>query len=439
MLKFIIKIKSSRKFMKNKELINSFEKYIKLADEHYQNGNFESALDYYKKYLEKDPQNAVIHNIVGYIYKKINAYENLDEQIKHFEKALELKPDYEVAIRNLAFAHTRAAQHQKALEYFEKLLGLNPLPDDYSAYACLKICLGDFEDGWKYYEYRFLKNFGRTFYPEINKPRWDGQEIKDKTLLIHYEQGFGDTIQFFRYLEQVKPLVKNIIFLVQKEMLDLIKHNDGQIQVINESISLKEIEFDYHIPLLSLPLVLKATKQNIPFAEGYINADKEKIQLYKKTFFNNNKFKIGISWQGATTGNARRDVPLQFFYSLGKLKNVQLYSLQKSYCSGQFDNLPSDFNIINLGKDFKDFSDTAAAMANLDLFITSDNSVFNLAGAMGKETFVLLNKDSEWRWFLDEETTPWYKNVKIFKKQDENESWSIQMEKIINTLSKKGF
>lgn len=414
-------------------MIKNLGDTLKLANESYKNGDFLTAIEYYKNCIEQDPHNAVIHNILGYLYRKINTYDTLEEQIKHFKKALELTPDFISALRNLAFAYLRAGEHQKAIDYFEKLLKSNPIPDDFMAYACLKLCLGDFDTGWKYYEYRFLKKFGETFYPQIDKPHWEGQSAPDKILLVQYEQGFGDSIQFFRYLQQVKPLVKKIVFRVQDELVNLFKINDNEIEIVSAETAVDDLQFDYHIALMSLPLVLKAQKSDIPLSEGYIKADKEKIEKYKKEFFDNESFKIGISWQ--SIGNKRRDVPLEHFYPLSKLKNVKIYSFQKDFNSSQPNYLPSDFKFVNLGETFNDFADTAAAMANIDLFVTSDNSVFNLAGALGKKTFVLLSKDAEWRWFLDDKTTPWYKSVRIFKKNFENENWDVQMGRIIETIS----
>jgi len=407
-----------------------------IADEQYNNGNYAEAVEYYIKCAEKEPS-ALMYNRVGFVYSKINNYIFLEEQIKYHKKALELEPNYTSAIRNLAFAYSRLGDDEKAVEYFHKLFELESIPDDYCAYGCLMLKLGDFEKGWEHYKKRFCKHFGATFYPKTDKPEWQGEEIKDKTLLIQCEQGFGDTLQFLRYLEQIKPLAKKIIFVVQKGLVDLVKDNTNDIEIVEDTESLYELEFDYHIPLLNLPCALKVTMANIPLAEGYIKADEEKIKDYKEKYFNNDSFKIGISFKGAVCGNHRRDIPLSAFYPLTTMNNVKLYSFQRGGAN-QLKNLPPDFKITDLSGTFKDFSDTAAAMANVDLFVTSDNSVFNLAGAMGKKTFVLLSKDAEWRWFLDEETTPWYDSVKIFKKQTETENWDIPMKRIVEEINKIG-
>ncbi len=399
-------------------------------------GKFAEAIEYYKKYIEINPHSVIMYNRIGHLYEKVDESDYLEEQEKYFRKALKLDPNYSLTLRNLAFVYFKMEKFQEAFKYFDRLLNKDKLADDYVAYACQKIKTGDFKEGWKYYEYRFQKTYGCTDYPDFEAKRWDGQSIKDKVLLVQCEQGFGDSIQFVRYLSRVKPLVKKIIFRVQDELFDLFKMNFKDIEIVKNSQSVKELFFDYHIPLLSLLYVLKIEMGDFPFSSGYIKADKKKVNHYKKNFFNNNCFKIGITWKGMVLGNKRRNVPLRYFYPLARMENIKVYSFQKDFSPSEIEKIPKGIEIVNLGKTFNDFSDTAAAMENIDIFITSDNSVFNLAGAMGKKTFVLLNRFSEWRWFLDEDTTPWYDSVKIFKKQQENDNWNLLMDKIIFELKK---
>lgn len=408
----------------------------KLAYEKYDKGEYAAAIVYYNRYLELNQSNPIVYNMLGYLYQKLGGkYNNLNEQVQFFEKAISLDSSYVQALRNLALAYPLVGKYQEAVECFHKIFKLGPVMDDYMAYACLQIRLENFKEGWKYYEYRFLKEYSPTEYPKINKPRWEGQKIPDKTLLVQYEQGFGDSIQFYRFLEQVKPLVKKIVFRVQNELVDLFKVNASEIEVVGIATPLDELSFDYHIPLMSLPFVLKFNSiDDIPLSQGYIKADKNKVKQYKKNFFNNDCLKIGICWNGTKFGNRNRNIPLEYFYPLTEIKNVVVYSFQKGFGSNQLQELPPNIKIVDLGKTFKDFSDTAAAMENLDFFVTSDNGVFNLAGAMGKKTFVLMNKYSEWRWFLDDKFTPWYSNAEIFKKSDENEDWDLLINKIVEKI-----
>lgn len=397
---------------------------------------YKKGIEYFKKLLNQTTNNPYIFNALGLLYKKSAPEKTAEEQLKYFKKAVDLKPDFQEALWNLAMANIiQGDEGGESIKYFEKLTQLRPdFKDAYFLLACQEIQSGDFKNGWKNYESRFEKNFNPTIYPHTDKPKWYGEKIPGKTLLIQFEQGFGDSIQFCRYIEQVKPLVGKIIFRVHEELLDLMKSNLKDIEVVGSTVAIEELSFDYHVALISLMHILNADINNIPMTDGYIQADEKLVQQYKKDFFDNECFKIGICWNGRQTGNERRNIPLEAFYPLAKIKNAKIYSFQKYFGSEQLDKLPSDIEIIDLGKTFNNFSDTAAAMANLDLFVTSDNGVLHIAAAMGKKTFLLLNKKSEWRWMSDDNTTPWYNSIKILKKVNEEDSWGTLTQRIIKIL-----
>lgn len=405
-----------------------------VAYESYQNLDFAKAIVYLQRYIEIDDKNPIIYNFLGYLYKRLSKFENLETQIGYYEKALAIDPKSAQAYRNLALTYPLIERYEDAIKCFHKLFELEYLPDDLVAYGCLMLRLRNFDEGWKYYEYRFEKMLGTTDYPDFEKPMWEGQLITGKTLLVQFEQGFGDTFQFCRYLTLLKPYTDKIIFRVQNELMDLMKLNFPEINVVGMNTQHKDLEFDYHIPLLSILRVLKCQIDDIPLTQGYLRVDDDKKLEYQKEFFDHKKLKIGISWNGAKFGNPVRDVPLKYFYPLTNLENVQVYSFQKNAGYEQIKAVPDNINIMDLGNTFTNFSDTAAAMANLDLFITSDNGVFNLAAAMGIRTCLLLNKHAEWRWFYDDKTTPWYSNVEIFKKKEETDSWSSVMQEVIQNL-----
>lgn len=416
------------------------EHYRTLGDIYnYNLNNAEKAIGYYLKYIEIEPPNQifpVIYNILGHLYEVIDKYGTSDTQIKYFEKAVELSPDFKSAIRNLCIVYPRVGRDLEAVNNYHKLFKLGATMDDYFDYAAIQIKLGNFEEGWKYYEYRFSKEHGATPYPKFKQPRWKGQEIQGKTLLVQCEQGFGDSIQFFRYLPQLKSFADKIIFRVQNGLRELLAINTELVEIVGSDTSIDDLKFDYHVPLMSLLHILDARKETIPLAEGYIKPDPEKVEKYKKEFFDNDCFKIGITWHGSALGNERRNVPLEAFYPLAKMKNIKLYSFQKDKGSEQLLDMPEGIEIVNMGEECHTFLDTASAMANVDLFLTSDNAVFNLAGAMGLKTFVLLSKDSEWRWFFDEKTMPWYKSVRIFKKKGETDPWDLIMGDVVKEIEK---
>lgn len=411
---------------------NNHEYYRLIGDYYSQLKDYPKAIAFYEKFNELSPGNPLVYNSLGTLYSLTGRYDDLEKQIEYFKKALEILPKYEQALQNLAIAYRHYDKDKECCDCYRKLIELYPSADNYFNYACQQIKLENFEEGWKYFEYRFdRKPKYKVFYPQMPKPRWDGiKDLQDKVLLVQYEQGFGDSLQFFRYLPQIKT--KKTIFRVQDGLVELFKYNTKDIEIIGKSTPVEEIAFDYHVPIMSLPYLLNFQIETIPLAEGYIKADNKKIEKYKQKFFNNDCLKIGITWKGASWGNEKRNIPIEFFNSLAELKNVKVYSFQKEVLPEEYEKMHPE--IIDLGKTFNDFSDTAAAMANLDLFVTSDNGVFNLAGAMGQKTFLLLNRESEWRWFNDEKTTPWYKSVKIFKKDFEKQSWDVLIQKVIEAL-----
>lgn len=403
--------------------------------------DYQKALYFYTQFVEKEKNDkerlSDAYCKMGYIYTQIGKYEYIEKQQECFKKAIEINPNHLTSYTNLALVYFTKQEYQNALECYKKIFELGATMDDFFSYACLNIKLKNFKEGWKYYEYRFSKEHNATIYPKMPKPKWKGEDITDKTLLVQFEQGFGDSIQFFRYIMQLKPLAKSIIFRVQDPLVDLFKINSNGIQIVKNSTPIDKIDFDLHVPLMSLPYRLGATFENIPSPDKYIFADENKVKKYKKEYFDNDNIKIGISWRGNAAGNKDRNIPFETFLPLSKVKNVKLYSFQRNILVKELDKLPLDVEVVKLGRSFESFSDTAAAMANLDYFITSDNGVFNLAGAMGVKTCLLLNSNSEWRWFTDAETTPWYNNVKIFRKENDLESWDSLMHRVIEYMSKE--
>lgn len=397
----------------------------------YKTKEYDKSIQFFKKYLELKPNDAHAYNSLGHINELAFGYKNTKEQIELFERALLLEPNFVGAIRNLAITYPRVGRFDEAINCYKKLFELENLADDYFSYACLQIKLENFEEGWKYFDYRFKKTLDRTGYPMFDKPEWKGEDIKGKTLLVQYEQGFGDTLQFFRYIKMVEKLAGKVILRVQNSMTDLLQMNTD-VTVVSENTPIKDIEFDYHVPMMSLPVIFKTNKTNIPQSDTYLKADDNRINLFKEKVFNTDKKKVGISWHGALSGNPRRNIPLVCFKPILKREDCKFYSFQKGVSLKEVLSFSQD--IYNLGEVFDNFSETAAAMANLDYFITSDNCLVHLAGALGIKTFLLLNEDCEWRWFQDTESTPFYDSVKIIKKKHEGQSWEILIQKVLSEI-----
>ena len=200
-------------------------------------------------------------------------------------------------------------------------------------------------------------------------------------------------------------------------------------------VDLSKIQFDYYIPSMSIPIALKLNKETISVGQGYIKANSELVKEYKEKYFNNNKFKIGISFAGSINGNRSRDILIENFLPLDKLKNVEIYSLTKDISDQKFDCFKNN-KIINIAKDFKNFADTAAAIENLDIVLTSDNCILNLAGALGKKTLALFNWHYEFRWFdLSKENVIWLTSVEPIV-NDKIDNWSYSINKAVEKIEK---
>lgn len=398
---------------------------------------FDEALASYRKILAINPKNTDACVNIGFLYMKMDEY---DKSLEYYNKALEMGHNKEELYFYIGSSFANQGKMQEAIEYFNKALEINP--NNARVLNNLgKVLLinGDFAKGLELYELRLLESYylkdNRVYASMPQHNKWRGEPLNGKTLYVYYEQGFGDVIQYARFMPLLNSMGANVIFKVQETFEQFFKQNDLNAEIINDSGPEEQISYDYHIPLMSLPYVLGINMDNIPYSEGYLKADKEKVKFYKEKYFNNDYFKIGIAWQGTPFGLLNRIVPLNNFFKLAGVPNIKIYSLQKGYgIEDQFNNIPENIEIVDLGKTFESFSDTAAAIENLDLAIIADTSVVHMCGALGKPTWLLLPKIPEWRWMLDREDTPWYKSFKLFR-QKEAGNWAEVMDRIAVNLN----
>lgn len=394
--------------------------------------NFYEAIQAYKQSLELEPNSFESLFNLALAYKSDYQYE---QAIETYEKALEIKPNNADIYFNLGNIYENINDTQTALEYYKKAAlykkennnNLNENIDYFLAVSYLK--LKDFKNGWKHYEYRPSKEFSiRTQEHQLQelittKPLWNGEDIKDKTLYIYYEAGLGDSIMYARYFSMVKEKCAKVLFKPQTGLANFFKDCNLGVEIIGFDTPKEKIIFDYHLPIMSIPYVLGLnTEVEIPFANGFLTANSKKVFEYKEKYFNHNKFKIGIKWQGNPHYDTNRIIPIEAFYKLFELPNTQFYSLQKDDGTEELQKLNKNYEIVDLGVTFNDFSDTAAAIENLDLVICNDTSVAHLVAAMGKPCWIMLPYVSNWRWHNNFKYSPWYKNVKLFKQTKLN-SW----------------
>ena len=380
------------------------------------------AIDFYEKILSIDSKDYIGFNNLGLLYEDIQE----DEKAKnYYEKSLKIRPNFE-AYYNLGICYRKQKDTKNAIKYVRQALQLKP-DDIQTSYSLgmLYFMESNFYEGYKYFLRRKTKGI------ESLKNYWDGTPHPDKTVLVYCDYGFGDALMYSRYFPFLKKYFKNVKVCCYKNLKSIFENSFDEIEFTSE---LSLINYDYCVLAMNLPYYLKMDFSQIPFSNGYLKADEFKIKEFKEKYFNTDKLKVGLFWVGGDKEkrNAKnRMIPL---YELQKVVNnekAQFYSFQ---VEDPFDELRDFPNIINLGKHFNDFSDTAAAMKNLDLMISVDSAVIHLAGGLGIKSFLMLPKCSEWRWFLDEKKTVWYDSVELFV-QNKLYDWSNVVDEIEKKLN----
>lgn len=356
-------------------------------------------------------------------YKGCQKWEQSKEA---YNKSLEINPDGYESHFNLAYLALNDNNPQKAIECYKKALKIKP--DDWEATYFLSLAYmqnKDYKNGLKAFESRLCRQSAimsqEKLYPALmkEKPVWQGEDLTDKILFTYYEAGFGDILMFYRYMPTLTKMCKKVVIKPQKELAPLFRENSYGAEVLENFDFEKEMYFDYHIPFLSIPYVLGYKGEDI-FAhhdDGYLKANPAKTKYYKEKYCQNNKFKIGIKWQGNTHYDVERVLKVEDFFPLFEIDNTQFYSFQTFDGSEEFEKIRGKYNVVDLGSTFSNFSDTAGAIDNMDLIISNDTSLVHLAGAMTKQCWVLLPYVYNWRWHTDLTKCDWYDSVKIYRQK----------------------
>ena len=394
----------------------------------------------YAEIIGEENLSAEDYNMLGMLYNDlyVNHGRNLEdafESLEFYLKADEINPLSQKTTRNIALASALVNNTNIAKMYWDKLFKLGGITkEDLLEYSMFCLKIGDFENFYKYYDNRFEVDMYKNIYIKSDKPLWKGENLSNKTLLIQSEQGFGDTFLMSGYLPRILKTAKKIIFLAQGEVCSLLKESFKDIEVlpINQT-DITKLEYDYHIPTMSIPSVLKLTKENISVVGGYLKTNCDLTEKYKEKYFDNDKLKIGFAFMGNIKGKQLRDIPLKEFLPFDNLENVELYSLTIDIDEKEYKIFKN--NKIHVFNDvIKDFSDTASLVENCDIIITSDNCILNLAGALGKKTIGLFNWNYEARWFdLTGKDCGWFTSVKPIVNEEMN-NWKPSIEKAIEEV-----
>jgi Flp pilus assembly protein TadD len=390
------------------------EAHVNLGTALREEGRLEEAVVRYRQGLELMPDSPTAHNNLGIAYRDLG---RLDEAVACSRRALELQPDLVEAHANLGNALKDQKKLDAALASFRRALELKPdSADAHHNLGIVLLLLGRNEEGWREYEHRL------DSWPAARKlsiPRWNGERAEGKTILIRYEQGYGDAIQFLRYatLVQQRSGARRVIVEAHSKLERLFNQNNGWNAQIVSAASVGESilsTVDYQIPLLSLPLTL-GLLEPLPMESIYIDADLELRRAWRARLRNRAALRVGLVWAGSSVHkeNRSRSMPPEKFIPLLRLPGIKFFSLQIDSSSG-VEVLPTA-GLIDLTTQISDFADTAAIVAELDMIISVDTSVAHLAGAMGRPVWTLLPFVPDWRWGVEGEATPWYPTMRLFR------------------------
>ncbi len=356
------------------------------------------------------------------------------EALRSYERAIALHPRGAEAFYNRGNALRDLNRHAEAIESYERALALNP---DYAAahwnLADCCLLLGDFARGWQEYEWRWKLERHDNFKSDFQRPLWLGAEsLEGRTILLHSELGLGDTLQFCRYATEVAALGARVVLEVQPTLLPLLADLEGVAHAVARGDPLPL--FDYHCPLMSLPLAFKTDLTNVPARIPYLFSNAERVAFWRQKLRNTDKPRVGVVWSGSMAlKNDRRSMPLKELVPLmGEW--AEWVSLQKEVRDSDAALLASRADLRDAGAELKDFADTAALVELMDVVVTVDTSVAHVAGAMGKPVWILLPfNPHDWRWMLDRADSIWYPTARVFR-QPANGDWASVVRRVDEAL-----
>jgi tetratricopeptide (TPR) repeat protein len=360
-----------------------------------------------------------------------------EEALASYDRALMLKPDFVEAISNRGNALRDLKRLDEALASYVRALALKP--DYANAHVnegLTRLLAGDFQRGWRKHEWRWQTDEGKDSKRDFKQPMWLGEPSVDgKSILLHAEQGFGDTLQFCRYARLVTAQGATVLMEVQPALKSLLARLEGVSRLLAYGEPLPA--FDFHCPLLSLPLAFNTTKASIPAKIPYLSADPARVGEWGRRLGDKRLPRIGIVWSGRTEhrNDHNRSIPLANFAKLVS-SDAEFISLQKEVRAADDSVLNAYQHIRHIGDQLNEFADTAAIVELLDVVITVDTAVAHLAGALGIPVWILLPFNPDWRWLLDRGDSPWYPTARLFR-QPAVGDWDSVIERIAIELRER--
>jgi len=380
---------------------------------------FEEAVACFDRALALNPGDARAHNNRGATLHELDRF---DEAVASFDRAIALRPAYPNAFYNRGRSLKELRRHDEAIAAYRQAIALDP---DYTAAhwdeGLLRLLRGDFAAGWRGYEWRFKDKEVANPPRDFAQPQWRGDApLHGRTILLHAEQGFGDTIQFVRYAPLAAARGATVVLEVQRPLHALVDGVAGVAATVRRGDALPH--FDLHCPLLSLPLAFGTTLDAVPARVPYLRAHPDRVAAWQARLPARDPQqprlpRIGLAWSGNPRhkNDRNRSLALRTLAPLLAMPGVAFVSLQKEPREADRQALRSSPNIVDVAAELRDFADTAAAISLLDLVITVDTAVAHLAGALAKPVWIMLPVQVDWRWLLDREDCPWYPTARLIR------------------------
>jgi len=420
-----------RKLKRHSEALESYDQAIRLNPKYAQaymnrgvalkeQGRYAEAFESFTNSINLDPNDPSVFGNYGSALRDLGRF---DEAMMMFDHGITLNPDSPELFMDRGNVLADLRLISKAIASYERSIYLRPnYAEAHMNKAHAQLVNGQFEEGFEQYEWRWRTAFFGGRPRSFPEPLWLGvQSLSGKTILLYAEQGIGDVIQFCRYAKSVVELGAHVILEVPNKLVKLLKSLDGSYEVVGVGSTLPK--FDYRCPMMSLPLALKTTLQNIPLANGYLKADPKRVlQIQEELQAKNPQSKklCGISWLSkADKTGLFRSIHLKDFITMVGNDHLLYINLQYGEVDQEIAQVAAELGVtvINIGSinKYDDIDGLAALIESCDLIISIDNTTVHLAGALGKDTRVLLPYAPEWRWMLERKDSPWYQSLRLYR------------------------
>jgi len=395
------------------------EAHFNLGKALYVQGDINEAIEQYQRVITIRPDHVDAYNNLASTLYECGKY---DQAIVHYQRALSLEPSNSEVVYNLGLVLRAQGHLDEAVTQYRRAVALRPdFAEAHTNIGQALLLSGRFEEGWTEYEWRWKTNQMSGETRDFSAPVWSGAAIGDRVILLHAEQGFGDTLQFCRYVPLLSASAK-IVLEVHPPLVRLLSRLRGVLAIVARGNRLPP--FDLHCPLLSLPRAFGTTLNTIPAAVPYLSADPTLAASWRERLDSLDGLRVGLAWasnpdslQDAARQRDRRDKSIlpDELSLLAEVKELSFVSLQKAEAAVPTRKFPAGLVVHDWTDELEDFADTAALVDGLDLVISVDTAVAHLAGALDKPVWLMNRFDTDWRWLLNRDDSPWYPQLRQFR------------------------